>query len=220
MNDTSRLPQLYGLVTVAALGVTGIGAHDRFTWLLEVGWVILAIPLLVVTWRAFPLTPLLLSLLFVHGLILIVGGYYTYARVPAGDWVKAWLHLDRNPYDRLGHLAQGFVPAILARELLLRTSPLVPGKWLSFLVVCVCMAFSACYELIEWQAAVLFGSASTDFLGSQGDPWDTQKDMFCCLIGSITSVLLLSSLHDRQLRERGYFPARTTDQPCTNPTSP
>ena len=187
------------VLTLAALVVSGIGPHDRTTWWLEVFPVILGIPLLIVTRRRFPLTPLLYVLLFVHALILMLGGHYTYARVPLGFWVQDLLDLGRNHYDRLGHFAQGFVPAILAREILLRRSPLRPGGWLFFLVCSVCLAFSACYEFFEWWAAVIGGSAADAFLGTQGDVWDTQWDMFLALLGAITAQLLLSRLHDRQL---------------------
>jgi putative membrane protein len=189
---------LLGL-TLLALVVSGIGPHDRTTWWLEVFPVVLGVPLLIATRRRFPLTPLLYVLLFVHALILMLGGHYTYARVPLGFWVQDLLDLGRNHYDRLGHFAQGFVPAILAREILLRRTPLRPGGWLFFLVCSVCLAFSACYELFEWWAAVIGGSAADDFLGTQGDVWDTQWDMFLALLGAITAQLLLSRLHDRQL---------------------
>lgn len=189
---------LLGL-TAVALVVSGIDPHDRTTWWLEVFPVLLGVPLLIATRRRFPLTPLLYVLLFVHALILILGGHYTYARVPLGFWVQDLLDLGRNHYDRLGHFAQGFVPAILAREILLRRTPLRPGGWLFLLVCSVCLAFSACYEFFEWWAAVIGGSAADDFLGTQGDVWDTQWDMFLALLGAITAQLLLSRIHDRQL---------------------
>jgi putative membrane protein len=189
---------LLGL-TLLALAVSGIGPHDRTTWWLEVFPVILGIPLLIATRRRFPLTPLLYVLLFVHALILMLGGHYTYARVPLGFWAQDLLDLGRNHYDRLGHFAQGFVPAILAREILLRRTPLRPGGWLFFLVCSVCLAFSACYEFFEWWAAVIGGSAADAFLGTQGDVWDTQWDMFLALLGAIMAQLLLARLHDRQL---------------------
>lgn len=186
-------------LTLAALVVSGIGPADRTTWWLEVLPVLIALPLLVATRRVFPLTTLLVLLLFGHGLILMLGGHYTYAEVPLGFRLQELFDLSRNPYDRLGHLAQGFVPAILAREVLLRTSPLQRGKWLFVLVVSVCLAFSALYELFEWLAAVIGGASAGAFLGTQGDVWDTQWDMFCALIGAISAQLLLSALHDRQL---------------------
>jgi putative membrane protein len=166
---------------------------------LEVAPIFIAVPILVATARSFPLTPLAYRLLFVHALILMLGGHYTYAKVPLGFWLQDALHLGRNHYDRLGHFAQGFVPAIVAREILLRRSPLRPGKWLFFLVVCVCLAVSATYELIEWLAAILGGSSADAFLGTQGDVWDTQWDMFMALVGALCALLLLSRAHDREL---------------------
>ncbi|AVH54915.1 MULTISPECIES: DUF2238 domain-containing protein [Streptomyces] len=168
-------------------------------FLRETVWVLVGLPLIVLTRRRFPLTTLLCCLLAAHALVLAVGGHYTYARVPLGDWVRDGLGLDRNPYDRFGHLMQGFVPAILVRELLSRTSPLRGSRWPAPLTVCVCLAFSAVFEMFEWAAAVIGGQAADDFLATQGDVWDTQWDMFCALIGATLSVLLLSRLHDRQL---------------------
>ena len=185
--------------TGAALALSAVRPKDTFTWILEVAPVLIGAAILVATRRRFPLTPLAYRLLFVHALILILGGHYTYAEVPLGFWVQDALGLARNHYDRLGHFAQGFVPAIVAREVLLRRSPLRPGKWLFFLVCCVCLAVSACYEFIEWWAALLTGEAATAFLGTQGDPWDTQWDMFLALIGAITAQATLSRVHDRQL---------------------
>ena len=184
---------------LVALVVSAIGAYDLETWFLETAPVMIGSVLLLATWRRFPLTPLLCWLLAIHALVLIVGGHYTYARVPLGDMLQDLLHLDRNPYDRIGHFAQGFAPAVLAREILLRTSPLRPGKWLFFLVTCVCLAFSAFYELIEWWSVVFIPGGSPEFLGSQGDIWDAQWDMFTALIGAITAQVLLSGVHDRQL---------------------
>ena len=183
----------------AALVLSGIAPHDRTTWVLEVAPTLIAAPVLIATWRWFPLTPLAYRLIFLHALILTVGGHYTYAEVPAGFWVEHALHLARNPYDRLGHLAQGFVPAIVVREVLLRRSPLRPGKWLAFLVLCVCLSISAAYELVEWCAAVIGGAAADAFLGTQGDQWDTQWDMLMALVGAALSLLLLSRVHDRQI---------------------
>ena len=183
----------------AALVLSGIAPHDRTTWVLEVAPTLIAAPVLIATWRRFPLTPLAYRLIFLHALILTVGGHYTYAEVPAGFWVEHALHLARNPYDRLGHLAQGFVPAIVVREVLLRRSPLRPGKWLAFLVLCVCLSISAAYELVEWCAAVIGGAAADAFLGTQGDQWDTQWDMLMALVGAVLSLLLLSRVHDRQI---------------------
>ena len=192
---------LLGLLAVglAALIVSGIGPHDRFTWFLEVVPIFIGVPILLATRRRFPLTPLLYILIFIHALILMLGGHYTYAEVPLGFWIRDLLDLGRNHYDRLGHFAQGFVPAILAREILLRRTPLRQGGWLFFLVASVCLAFSAFYEFTEWWAAVLGGSAADAFLGTQGDVWDTQWDMFLALTGAITAQLLLARIHDRQL---------------------
>ena len=192
-------PVLLLLATLLALIISGVAPHDRFTWILEVMPVLLGLPIIIVTYRSFPLTPLVYRLLAVHALILMIGGHYTYAEVPIGFWVRDWLGLTRNNYDRLGHFAQGFVPAILTREVLLRRSPLVRGKWLVFLVTCVCLAASACYEFIEWWTALATGAASQAFLATQGDPWDTQWDMFTALIGALAAQLLLARVHDRQL---------------------
>lgn len=196
---TGREPRVLLAAGAVALAVSGIAPHDRPTWLLEVAPILIAGPILIATARRFPLTPLAYRLIFVHALILMVGGHYTYAEVPLGDWVADALGLTRNPYDRLGHLAQGFVPAVVVREILLRRSPLRPGKWLTFLVVCVCLAISAAYELIEWWAALIGGESADAFLGTQGDQWDTQWDMFVALVGAVASVALLGRVHDRQL---------------------
>jgi putative membrane protein len=176
---------------------------DRYTWFLETLPVMIGLVLLTLTWRQFPLTLLLYRLLTIHALILIVGGYYTYAEVPLFNWLQEVLDLSRNHYDRIGHFAQGFIPAILAREILLRRSPLRAGGWLFFIVVSICLAFSAFYELIEWWVALLSEQAADAFLGTQGDHWDTQNDMFLALIGAILSQLLLSRLHRRHLIRLG-----------------
>ena len=178
---------------------SGIAPSERLTWWLEVAPVLIGAPLLVLSYSSFRLSPLLYRLLFAHAVILMVGGHYTYAKVPVGFWVQDLFELSRNHYDRLGHLAQGFVPAILAREILLRRSPLVRGRWLYFLVVSVCLAFSALYELVEWWAAALGGDSAESFLGTQGDVWDTQWDMFLALLGANASLLLLPRVHDRSL---------------------
>lgn len=197
--STSREP----LALLGAGGIvliwSGIGPLERGTWWMEVAPIFMGLPLLLLTYRRFPLSPLLYRLLFLHAVILAVGGHYTYARVPLGFWLQDLLHLSRNPYDRIGHLAQGFVPAILAREILLRRSPLERGKWLTFLVVCVCLAFSAFYELIEWWAAVIGGDSAESFLGTQGDVWDTQWDMFFALVGAVVALALLGRAHDRSM---------------------
>lgn len=188
-------------VWLLALIASGIGPSDRLTWFMEVLPVLIAIPLLVATSDRFPLTPLLYRLIFLHGLILMVGGHYTYAQVPLGFWLQDLFHLSRNHYDRIGHFAQGFVPAILAREILLRTTPLRPGRMVFFLVTAVCLAFSAFYELIEWWAALAIDADADAFLATQGDVWDTQWDMFLALIGALASQLLLGRWHDRELAE-------------------
>ena len=211
MTSVERLLLLAAIAT--ALVVSACISVDRFTWLLEVVPVLIGAPLLIATARRFPLTPLLYHLLFLHALVLIIGGTYTYAKVPFGFWLQDLLHLERNPYDRIGHLMQGFVPAILAREILLRTSPLRPGRWLFFLVTCVCLAFSAFYELIEWRVAVSTGAAADAFLGTQGDPWDTQWDMCCALIGALSAQFLLARWHDRQLAALPVGVAPTTAGP-------
>jgi putative membrane protein len=195
----SRLPIALLAGVLAVLVWSGAAPHDRFTWVMEVAPVLLAVPILLATGKRFPLTPLLYTLLAVHASILMVGGKYTYAEVPAGFWVSDLLGLARNHYDRLGHFAQGFVPAILAREILSRTSPLRGSRWLPFVAFAFCLAFSAFYELIEWWTAVATGDSATAFLGTQGDVWDTQWDMFLALIGAATALMTLSGVHDRQL---------------------
>jgi putative membrane protein len=193
----------FALLAAAAvlLAWSAVRPHDYFTWLLEVAPILIGVPVLVATYRRFPLTPLLNRLVFVHAVILMVGGHYTYAEVPFGFWMRDAFGFARNHYDRIGHFAQGFVPAILARELLVRRGVVRPGGWLFFIVTCVCLAFSAFYELIEWWTALLTGSAATAFLGTQGDQWDTQWDMFLALVGALTSQLLLRRIHDRQMRQ-------------------
>ena len=193
------LPAVCAGVVAAGLAVSAWHVHDPTTWLLETVWALVGLPVVVLTWRRFPLTGLLCCLLAFHALVLALGGHYTYARVPLGDWVRDAFALDRNPYDRFGHLMQGFVPAILVRELLSRTSPLRGSRWLAPLTVCACLAFSAVFEMFEWAAAVIGGQAADAFLATQGDVWDTQWDMFCALVGATLSVLLLGRVHDRQL---------------------
>ncbi|TVO57672.1 DUF2238 domain-containing protein [Denitromonas halophila] len=186
-------------IVLVALAVSGISPHDRLTWWMEVAPVLMALPLLVATHRRFPLTRLVLVLIAVHALILILGATYTYARVPLGFWLQDVFDFARNPYDRIGHFAQGFVPAMVARELLLRLQVLRRPRWLFFLVCCICLAISATYELIEWLAAVVMGGEAEDFLGTQGDPWDTQSDMALALLGAALAQMLLGRWHDRWL---------------------
>lgn len=172
---------------------SAIGPHDYFTWILEVAPAIVVFAVMLGTHRRFPLTPLLYWLVGLHACVLMVGGHYTYAEVPL------FSGFERNNYDKVGHFMQGFVPAIAAREILLRCSPLQRGKWLAFLVGCICLAISAFYELIEWWVAALSGESAEAFLGTQGYVWDTQSDMLLALLGSISALLLLARLHDRQL---------------------
>lgn len=199
----SRTPLLLFVITLlllAALIHSGIHPYDRTTWLMEVAPVLIALPLLWLTHRRYPLTPLLYTLIFFHALILIFGGMYSYARVPLGFEVQQWLALGRNPYDKLGHFFQGLVPALVAREILLRGGYVQGRKMLGFVVCCIALAISAVYELIEWWAALALGQGADEFLGTQGDPWDTQSDMFCALLGALCGLLLFAGWQDRQIR--------------------
>ncbi len=204
MKSSNRNRALLAIVC-AVLIWSGIAPAERMTWWLEVFPVLIGAPILMLTHRRFPLTPLAYLLLSIHAVILMVGGHYTYAQVPLGFWMQDAFDLSRNHYDRIGHFAQGFVPAVLAREILIRLSPLRAGTWLSFLVVCVCLAISAFYEMIEWWVAELAGIAAESFLATQGDVWDTQWDMFLALCGAVIAVLVLSRTHDRQLARLGFF---------------
>jgi putative membrane protein len=203
MNRTPMY-ELFLLVTLALILVwSGIGPHDRFTWFLEVAPVLIGVPVLVLVYPRFRFTRLVYTLIWIHAVILMVGGHHTYAQVPLGFWMQEAFGFARNHYDRIGHFAQGFIPAMLAREIFLRASPLRGSRWLPFVVVCFCLAFSAFYELIEFWTALASGEAATDFLGTQGDVWDTQWDMQLALIGAIAALLLRSGVHDRQLRALG-----------------
>ncbi len=197
-----REPLLLLAIVVIGLFVTRINAFDPATWWMETSFVFIGIAILIPTARRFPLSPLLYRLIAFHCIILMIGGHYTYERVPLGDWMTDWFGFSRNHYDRIGHLVQGFVPAILVRELLLRTSPFgkIRSKWMPALVVSACLAFSAFFEMIEWWAAIAGGASANNFLGSQGDVWDAQWDMLCALIGAILALMLLWRLHDRSLR--------------------
>jgi len=186
-------------IVVAALIVSGIAPYDRLTWLMEVAPVLIALPLIAATRKTYPLTTLLSVLIAAHCLVLIAGGAWTYARVPVGFWLQDLLGTVRNPYDKIGHLMQGFVPALVAREILLRGDYVRGRRMSGFLCICIALAISACYELIEWAAAVSLGQGADEFLGTQGDVWDTQSDMLMALIGSSTAIVLLSRWHDRQL---------------------
>lgn len=189
-----------GLIVVAALVWSGIAPYERGTWVLEVLPAAIALPLLFFTRERFPLTTLLYVLIAVHALVLIFGGAWTYARVPFGFWLQDLMHLSRNPYDKIGHFMQGLVPAMLAREILLRRAYLTSKPMAAFLSACVAMAISAVYELIEWWTALAAGGGAVEFLGTQGDPWDTQSDMFFALIGAVVGVVLLARWHDRQMK--------------------
>ena len=192
------------LVSMTILLVwSGIHPHDRFTWWLEVAPILIGVPVLIWLYPTLRLTPLTYTLISLHCLILMLGGHYTYAQVPLGFWLQDALGLARNHYDRIGHFAQGFIPAMLAREIFIRRSPLRGSRWLPFMVACFCLAFSAFYELIEFWTALMAGGAATDFLGTQGDVWDTQWDMQLALIGAILSLVTLSRVQDRQLKAVG-----------------
>jgi putative membrane protein len=196
---TRRGLAVYSLALAALLALSAWRPYEIGTWLMEVLPVFVVLPLLWTTQQRFPLTRLLYALIFVHACVLILGGHYTYARVPLGEWMREAFGFARNHYDRIGHLMQGFVPAMAARELLLRHTPLPRGAWLFTLVTAVALAISAIYELIEWGAAVALGAGADEFLGTQGDPWDTQTDMAMAWIGAMLAQLLLSRRHDREL---------------------
>ncbi len=203
LNDNPRLPTQLGLLWAAGLVVSFWIAKDRVTWLMEIFPALIAFFFI---WRArhtFALTPLLMSLIALHGLILMVGGAYTYAHVPLGFWMQDWFGFARNNYDKIGHFAQGFVPALAARELLIRKFGIRGAGLLAFLCISICLAVSASYEIIEWWSALLLGQGADEFLGTQGDPWDTQSDMLFAFIGASTAMLLLRHWHDRQLRKLG-----------------
>jgi putative membrane protein len=192
------------LATVLVVLVwSGIAPHDRFTWFLEVAPVLIGVPILILLWPSLRFTRLVYTLLCIHAIILMVGGKYTYAMVPFGFWLQDVFDFSRNHYDRIGHFAQGFIPAILAREVFIRRSPLGGSRWLPFVVICFCLAFSAFYELIEFWTALASGEAAESFLGTQGDVWDTQWDMQLALIGAMVALLTLSGIHDGELRRRG-----------------
>ncbi len=182
---------------------SAIAPKDVTTWWLEAMPALVALVLLAVTWRRFPLTALLYWLILFHAVILLIGGHYTYAEVPLFDLLKEPFGFARNNYDKVGHFVQGFVPVMVAREILLRTSPLEPGKWLAFIVLCIVLAVSAFYELVEWWVAVISAEAADAFLGTQGYVWDTQSDMMWALVGGVTALVLLTRLHDAQLKGKG-----------------
>lgn len=198
-SGTRRLLLHGTILTLVMLAVTGYRPYDRLTWLMEVAPVLIVLPVLWATRVRFPLSRLLYVLIFIHAAVLMTGGAYTYARVPFGFALQDLLGLDRNPYDRIGHFFQGFVPAIAAREVLLRGGHVRRGGMAAFLVVCVALAVSAAYELIEWAAALVLGQGADEFLGTQGDQWDTQSDMFLALVGAVSALAALSRVHDRSI---------------------
>ena len=200
MDNRNALNATLAAGVIAALVVSGIAPFDRATWVMEVAPVLIALPLMIATRKSYPLTTLLTVLIAAHALVLIAGGAYSYARVPLGFWMQDVLGSTRNPYDKLGHFMQGFVPALVAREILIRGGYVVGRKMTGFLCICVAMAISASYELIEWAAALGMGQGADEFLGTQGDPWDTQSDMFMALVGSSVAIVLFSGWHDRQLK--------------------
>lgn len=200
MSDQSRVLAFLGISLAAVFIWSLVRPHDYFTWLLEVLPAIIGVAVLAATYRRFRFSTLVYTLICVHAIILMVGGHYTYAEVPLFNWIRDLFGFSRNHFDRLGHFAQGFVPAIIAREILLRTTALRRGKMLFYLIVSICLAISALYEISEWRAAVTFGDSATAFLGTQGDPWDTQWDMTFALIGAITALLTLQRLHDRSMQ--------------------
>ena len=192
-------PIVFSGCTLIILIVSFFLTFDRMTWLLEIFPVLLGIPILFFTYKRFPLTTLIYILLIVHFLILSVGGIYTYAKVPLGYWMQDWFGFSRNNYDKIGHFAQGFIPALLIREVLLRASPLKPGKWLNFIIISICLAISAFYELMEWWVSIIQGASAEDFLGTQGDEWDAQSDMLFALIGVVVALPVFSKYHNRLL---------------------
>ena len=200
MNASSRpwLPWL-GLVVALLLAFTGIRADDKGTWLMETAPIFLAAPVVLLTYRRYPLSSLLYGLIALHAVILMVGGLYTYAKVPLGFWIQDTFHMSRNPYDKIGHFAQGFVPALVAREIFLRRHVVASRGWAVFLAISVAMAISACYELVEWGAAVALGGGADAFLGTQGDVWDTQSDMGMALVGALVAMALFTRWQDRDI---------------------
>ncbi len=199
MSVRDRLDTALFALVAAALIASGIAPYDRATWLMEVAPVLIVLPVLMALRHRHPPTTLLLVLVAVHALVLIGGGAWTYARVPLGFWLQDLLGATRNPYDKIGHFMQGFVPALAAREILLRGGHVRRGRMAAFLCICVAVAISAAYELVEWGAALALGQGADEFLGTQGDVWDTQSDMLMALIGASTALALLGRLHDRQL---------------------
>ena len=202
-----RILIIFLLILCGLLAASAVHPYDRATWIMEVAPVLIVVPVLVLTYRRLPLTSLLYVLIFLHAIVLITGGAYTYARVPLGFWLEGLFSLSRNNYDRIGHFFQGLVPALLARELLLRRGYVSNRRMASFLAICFAMAVSAWYELIEWAAAVVLGQKADDFLGTQGDPWDTQWDMFMCFVGAVVAMTGLTREQDRQIERLQNYSA-------------
>ena len=197
----SQLDALLAAIVLGALVLSGLSPFDRATWWMEVAPVLIVLPLIAATRQRYPLTALLSLLIALHCLVLILGGAYSYARVPLGFWLQDWFTLGRNPYDKIGHFMQGLVPALIAREILLRGNRIRGRKMTTFVCICIALAISACYELIEWLAAISLGQGADEFLGTQGDPWDTQSDMAMALLGAVSSTFLLARWHDQQLKQ-------------------
>jgi len=204
LSAKSRWLVLASAMTLLLLAASGARPYDRATWLMEVFPIVIALPVLWLTYRTFPLTTLLYACIFVHAVVLMLGGAYTYARVPLGFYIQELFGLSRNPYDKIGHFFQGFVPALIAREILVRCAYVRGRHMMAFVVVCIVLAISATYELIEWGAALALGQGADEFLGTQGDPWDTQSDMFMAFIGAMAALVFFSRFHDRQLQRLGH----------------
>lgn len=196
-----KYPSILLILFIVVLSWSGIQPKESFTWMLEVFPAIIGVVILILTRKSFPFTPLVYTFIFVHACILCVGGHYTYAEVPAFDWIKELLHQSRNNYDKVGHVAQGFVPALIIRELFIRKEVVAKNGWLSFIVVSICMAISAAYELLEWLVSLFSGESGDAFLGTQGYVWDTQSDMLYATIGAISALILLSGIQNKQIQK-------------------
>lgn len=211
-NTRTKIHIVMLVVIYVCLIVSGIQPYDRTTWILEIFPILIATPILIVTYKRFPLTTLLYCLIFLHALVLMVGGAYSYARVPIGFTFAHWFDLSRNPYDKFGHFFQGLVPAMIAREILLRQQVVNGAKMLAVIIVCIVLAISATYELIEWASALMLGQGADEFLGTQGDPWDTQSDMFFAVVGAITALIVFSHFHNLQLEKLSMLTKPSSDK--------
>ncbi|MFA5214782.1 DUF2238 domain-containing protein [Sulfuricurvum sp.] len=202
MRDGYPKVLIVGAVSLIVLLIySGLHSYDLLTWFMETLPIMIALPILAATYRSFPLTSLLYLVIFIHAIVLIFGGMYTYARVPLGFEIAQWLDLSRNPYDKIGHFMQGFAPALITREILIRGNYINGRRMLNFIVICIVLAISASYELIEWGAALWMGQGADEFLGTQGDIWDTQSDMFFALIGSTVAIIFFTKLHDKWIKK-------------------